>query len=426
MPMVEADVVANELERTHPKLQLLFEREATFYSKVILKRPAEEISSRDFRISLEIRPGGRFGHFNPDGGGLGRGDGPKFDKAIVPAAYVKMGVEWTRKSDWSTDTKKKAILSTFRHLVSVSMAEFRHYYEALCMTAGNGVLGTVTSVSTAANKDTLVMNTDGFDVRLLRYGQFVSVYASDLLTRRTHTLGSSLNGEAPIDLYDQSAFTIRVDGTTGATVAGDKVVVSGLTATPPVSVLGVAYHHSDASTGSWLGLDRATNPEVRANKVSGAAGFSLPMVRLMLNKTGVRLGKEQMKGVEIWTHPAQAAMYEEMGQLITSINTTTGAGKSLDLFYGDKMQMAGAPLETSFKWDKTRLDAIVKSNWGRTEVVPTGYYTDKQGRKFFEIRSSDGGVAAADIFYIVNGGNIYVLNPGLEGYIDGLPVPTGY
>ena len=59
MPTVEADVVANELERTHPKLQLLFERESTFYSKVILKRPAEEISSRDFRIPLEIRPGGR-------------------------------------------------------------------------------------------------------------------------------------------------------------------------------------------------------------------------------------------------------------------------------------------------------------------------------------------------------------------------------
>ena len=317
-----------------------------------------------------------------------------------------MGVEWTRKSDWSTDSKKKAILSTFRHLVAVSMSEFRHYYESLCMTAGNGVLGTVTSSSTGGGKDTIVMNTDGFDVRLLRFGQFVSVYASDLLTRRTHTGGSSLNGEAPIDLYDQAAFTIRVDGSTGATVAGDKVVVSGLTATPPVSVLGVAYHHSDASTGTWLGLDRAANPEVRANRVSGAAGFSLPMVRLMLNKTGVRLGKEQMKGVEIWTHQRKLQCMRKWVSSFLSIPPL------------EQVNLCDCSSVIRCRWLVRRSkhhSSGIRLAWmlslraigDELKLFPQDTTLINRVGNSLRIRSSDGGVAAADIFYIVNGGNIY-------------------
>lgn len=427
MAQVEADVLATELERTNPKIPLLFARDDTFYSQEIKNRPAEEVSARDFRVSLEIRPGGRFGHFNPDGGGLGRGDAPKYDKALIPAAYVKMGVEWTRKADWATDSARKALLSTFRHLIATSMDEFRHYIDSLAMTAGDGVLGTLSAnATTSGGADTLTLNSDGFDVSLLRYGQFVSVYDSGLTTRRTHTGNSSLNGEAPIVTYDIANKQIKVDGSTGATVSGDKVVVSGLTATPPVSILGVRYHHNSASSGTWLGLDRGNVPESRANSVSGSGGFSLPLVRLALNKVGMRLGPDASRKVTAWMHPAQKAMYEEQGQLITSITSSTGAGKSLDLFYGDNMQMAGAPIKTSFKWNKKFIDFIVRENWARTEIQPVGYYTDKQGRKFFEIRSSDGGVAAADIFYIVYAGNFYVLNPGLESYIDQLPIPTGY
>ena len=94
MPTDEADVLSNELERTNQKIGIVFERDGTFI-QTILKRPATEVSSRDMRVPLELRPGGKFGHFNPDGGGLGRGTGPKFDKGLIPVAYTKMGVEWT-------------------------------------------------------------------------------------------------------------------------------------------------------------------------------------------------------------------------------------------------------------------------------------------------------------------------------------------
>jgi len=63
--------------------------------------------------------------------------------------------------------------------------------------------------------------------------------------------------------------------------------------------------------------------------------------------------------------------------------------------------------------------------WGRGEMLPLGFYkTD--GRHIFEIRSADGGVTAADIFYMVNGMQVFVNNPAACAYIDNLAIPVGY
>jgi len=431
MPTDEADVLANELERTDPKVALLFEREGTFIAS-LLKRPATEVSSRDMRVPLEVKSGGKFGHYNPDGGGLGRGTGSKFEKGLLPVVHNKMGIEWTRKADMSTDSARKAVLNTFRHLVSTSMAEYRRHMDSLAMTGGDGVLGTITAVANASSKDTYTFSDavgaggDGFDIRLLRDTNFYSVYNAALTTRRTFTSGASSGGEAPIDLYDIGSKQVRFNGEVSGAIATDKVVVAGLTATPPVSLYGVKYHHSDASTGTWLSLDRATLPQIRANRVNAAdAAFALPFARQALNKSGNRVGIDKMTGVEAWMHPCQVDAYERGGQLVSVINKTT-KDEGLNMYFGSNMQMAGAPVKPSFSWNKKRIDFIFKAVWGRSEIQPIGYYTDKQGRKFFEVRDVDGGVAASDIFYLHSGMNTYVNNPAICTYVDALAIPSGY
>lgn len=430
MAVTESNIIANELEKTKDKIGVLLEREGTFFQKAISKRPAEIVSARDMRVPLEIRPGGRFGHFNPEGGDLGRGDGPSFEKATLPATYLKMAVEWTRKSDWGTDNARKAILSTFRHLVATSMAEYRRNLDSLCMTNGDGVVATVTSVSTSGNQDTLTLNTDGFDTRLLRYGQYHSIYNAGLTTQRTYgnNNGTRINSvEAKFNLIDIAAKTARASETTGATVATDKVVVSGLSGASPVSLLGVLYHHNDASTGTWMGLDRSLIPEIRANSVDAAsASLALPMARLAVNKIGNRVGGDMMQKVVAWMHPCQQQSYEELGQLVSVQQLNSGGNKDLNMYFGGKMQLAGAPVETSFSWNKFRIDFVNYDAWGRSEISPAGYYTDKNGRKFFEVRSSDGGVAAADIFYLSCAMGTFMNNPAAAAYIKNLPVPAGY
>jgi hypothetical protein len=293
------------------------------------------------------------------------------------------------------------------------------------MTGGDGVIGTITSITTPGAKDQYVCSTDGFGVRLMRYGQFINVYNSALNTRRVISTLGTVNGEGPIDFYDLPNKTVRINAATAGVTAGDKIVVSGLSATPPVSLLGVQYHHNDASSGTWLGLDRALNPEIRANRVNaGSASLALPFARLAINKIADRAGMDFDTKLTAWMHPCQKQAYEELGQLVSVIQKAPRE-EGLDLYFNDSMQLAGAPVKCSMSWDKTRIDFVLKSVWGRAEMHPAGMYT-VDGRKIFEVRGSSGGIATSQIFYITASFNLFINNPAACAYISNLAVPSGY
>jgi hypothetical protein len=118
---------------------------------------AQPVSNRAMRIPLKLRPGGRFGHFNPDNGDMGIGDGPTYDKAVITVAHLKYAIQWSKLVEWSTDTDRKAVVNAYQDLLAGAMPEFRRAVNTLCMTGGNGVLGTVTSVSTSAGNDTVYL-----------------------------------------------------------------------------------------------------------------------------------------------------------------------------------------------------------------------------------------------------------------------------
>lgn len=419
MAMTAIQVVGTELERVDERgaIPVLFEREDTFYS-FIEKRPVQVVSERDMRIPLELRPGGKFGHFDSDGGDLGRGEGPMFDKAVVNTVNLRHAVEWTKKAEWATDDRRKAVVNTLRHLLATSMAEFRRNVDSLSMQGGDGVLGTVGVVSSAAGVSTVTLNVDGFGARLLRFGQPINVYSSTLATNRT------VAGERSISYHSGPDKQIKFLDVAGM-VAGDKIVVSGVSATPPVSLLGVPYHHSPASTGLWLGFDRATTPEVRGNAVNAAGGLALPHARLAMNKVGDRVGMGAGRKVTAWMHPAQLVAYEELGMLVSVINRSPKGREGLDLYFGENMTIAGVPIKTHFSWDKTRIDFIANDAWGRAEMHAPGFYT-VDGRRIFEIRGTSGGVATSQVFYIVASFNYFLRNPAEVSFIYGLTVPAGY
>jgi hypothetical protein len=427
MAVTESQVAAAEIEKVRTKLSVLFDRDGLFYAD-IEKRDVEVVSNISMRIPLEIRPGGRFGHYNPAGGGLGRGDGPSLDKGLLPSAHLRLGIEYQHLTDIATDDRRKSVVQYVRRLVAKSMAEFRRQVDSLCMTGGDGVLATISTVATSGGKDTYTCNAagDGFGVRLLRYGSFYSVYDAALANRKAFSTLGTVDGEGPIDLYDLANKQVRFNATVAApAIATDKLVVSGLTATPPVSILGVPYHHNNASTGTWLGLDRSANPEIRANRVTASAALALTHPRLALNKIGDRIGIDHGMKVVAWMHPCQAQAYEELGQLVSVIQKSARE-ESLNLYFNDNLQMAGAPVRQSYSWDKTRIDFVAGEVWGRGVMEEPDFYKNPSGGYTFEARSVDGGVAAANIFYIVASFNIFVDNPAACSYISGLTIPTGY
>lgn len=416
MAVVEAQVAALELERVVPKIRVLFERDDKFYAN-IKKRDVEKVSNRQMRVPLELRPGGSFGYFNPDGSDLGRGGGPTFDKAVLTCVFVSENIEYTKLTQWSTDDERKAITNGVRRLTASALDELRRQLDAQMMQDGTGTVGVISAVSTAGGIDTYTLGTDGFGARLVRFGQTIQVFDT--------TLGT-LRGSGVITKWDVENKQIDVTPAIAGAVATDKLVVNGLsnpTALP--ALYGVPYHHSNASAGTWLGFSRAATPEIRANRVNGgSAALALPLPRLAMNKVGNRVGIDNSFKPRAWMHPCQKQAYEEIGQLVIMIQKQAKE-ENLNMYFGDGMQMAGASVTDSFNWDKTRIDFVVDEVWGRGEILPIGFYTT-DGRKIFEIRGPSGGVVTADIFYMVCGMQTFVSNPAACAFIDSLAVPTGY
>ncbi|HYV51995.1 MAG TPA: hypothetical protein VE971_01765 [Candidatus Eisenbacteria bacterium] len=415
MALVESQVTALELERVIPKIRVLFERDDKFYAN-IKKRDVEKISNRQMRVPLELRPGGSFQYFSADGGDLGRGGGPTFDKAVLTSVFMSENIEYTKLAQWATDDERKSIVNSVRRLTATALDELRRQLDAQMMQSGNGVVATVTSVSTSGGSDTYTCTTDGFGVRLVRFGQTIQLYDTTLAT---------LRGSALITGWDVENKTITVTPSITGATGTDLVVVSGISSPSSLpGLFGIPYHHSNASTGTWLGFTRSTTPEIRANRVNAlSSSLSLPLPRLAINKIGNRVGIDNNFTPSAWMHPAQKQAYEQIGQLVSIIHKQP-KDESLDMYF-ESMQMAGAPVKTSFNWDKTRIDFVVDDVWGRGEILPIGFYT-VDGRKIFEIRGASGGVAAADIFYMVVGMQTFVSNPAACAYIDALAVPTGY
>ena len=408
-----------EMEKVRKKLPMLYELEAAKFFSTVEKKDTEVISERDMRIPLAIGPGGYFGYYNPDGGDLGIGDGQSYDKAVINTVNFKHAIQWNTKAQWGTDDARKAVVNLFKELMAKAMPEFRRQTEAQCMTAGNGVLATITSLATTTlTNDTFTCTTDGYGVKLLRKGQRVMVYDSALAAPRQAT-------PVKIISYDLVNKKVVVDATIAGVAPNDVIVPEGLSGATPVGLFGVPYHVQNSTVGNWLGLPRATTPEVQANRVNAAAAALAPaFARRAINGIGDRLGMDNKTPLIAWMHPCQVQAYEALGQLVSVINKEASE-QGLNLFFSENMRLAGAPIRPSFLWNKTRIDFLTTDHWGRAELTPIDYYT-VEGRKIFEMRGPSGGVATSQVFYIVASWNLFCDCPPAQAYIDNLTVPTGY
>jgi hypothetical protein len=417
MAVVESNVDALELEKVIPKIRTLFERDDRFFAN-IKKRDVEHISKRLMRVQLDSRPGGSFQYFNPNGCDLGRGGGPSWDKAVLNSVFVSENIEDTKLVQWSTNTDRKAITNAVKRLTATALDELRRQIDSQLMGNGTGVVGELSDVATSGGVDTYTLTAD-FGARLVRYGQTIQLFDSTLNT---------LRGSGQITQWDVENSTIDVTPAIAGAVAGDFLVVQGIDAPNSLPAMyGVPYHHSNASSGTWLGFSRSSNPEIRSNRVNGNnSALSLPLPRLAINKIGNRVGIDNNFKPKAWLHPCQKQAYEDIGQAVIMIQQPNKNRSEGDLnMYFDRMQFAGAPDMPSFSWNKKRIDFVSNEVWGRGEILPIGFYkTD--GRQIFEIRSSSGGVTTADIFYMVCGMQFFVNNPAATAYIDNLQIPEGY
>jgi hypothetical protein len=375
----------------------------------------ERVSSRNMRLPLQIRPGGKAGLANMDGGDLGRGSGTVYDVAQVSPVFFRHAVEVTKLVEYASNAPEKAVENAAKREVKNAMAQFRSFLDKLVQTNGNGVLGTIASIGGS----TFTMAKPPGSM-LVYYNQTIQVYDPTLTTNR---------GSCNVTAVDPFGSTITVDAVPGGTSANDVIVHDGLSGAQPVSLFGILYHQSNATTGTWLNLNRATYPvELATPRVNGNNSALTPgAVRLAINKVRKALGSNQVSKLIAYTSLEQEHQWEQLGVTISQIIKEGAGGRAsdLDLLFTGEKSMAGVPIKSSINANQSRVDFLDLSHWGRAVMQDIDFY-DVGGQTVFPIYGASGGLASAYIFYFVTGFQVWNESPRSGAFIDNLAIPSGY
>jgi hypothetical protein len=416
--MSNSQTIAIQLEKVRDKVPLLYERDDVLLSMIQQRGDVEKVSSRAMRLPLQVNPGGKAGSYNADGGDLGRGSGTAYDVATVSPVFYRFAVEITKLVEYASNAREKAIENAAKKEVVNGMKQFRAFLDKLVQTAGNGVLGSIATGGISGT--TFTMNVPP-GAALVYVGQTIQVYDSTLTTNR---------GTANVVAADPiTAQTITVDVVPTGTVVGDLLVHDGLSGAQPVSLFGVPYHQNNATTGTWLNLNRATYPvQLATPRVNaGNAALTPANVRLAINKVRKSLGINQVGKLIAYTSVEQEHAWENLGISISQIikEGGSGNGNDLDLLFTGRKTMSGVPIKSSVNANQTRVDFLDLSHWGRAVMKDIDFF-EIGGQTVFPIYGASGGLSASYIFYFDTGFQLWDDSPRSGAYIDSLARPSGY
>src|SRR6266478_4017230 len=304
-----ANVIALQLEKVRDKVPLLYERDDILLTMIQQRGDVEKVSSRNMRLPLQVNPGGKAGSYNADGGDLGRGAGTQYDVAQVSPIFFRFAIEITKLVEYATTGRERAVENSAKREVANGMKQFRSFLDKLIQTAGNGVLGTIGSFAST----TWTMATPP-GAALVYVGQTQQVYDSTLTTNRGTCNVVAADPISPTQ-------TITVDANPAGLANGDVIVHDGLSGANPVSLYGIKYHQNNATTGTWLNLNRATYPvQLATPRVNAANSALVPgYVRLAINKVRKALGIGQLGKLIAYTSVEQEHAWENLGITISQV-----------------------------------------------------------------------------------------------------------
>jgi len=416
-----ANVVALQLEKVRDKVPLLYERDDILLTMIQQRGDVEKVSSRNMRLPLQLVPGGKAGSYNADGGDLGRGSGTSYDVAQVSPMFFRFAIEITKLVEYATTGRERAIENATKREVANGMKQFRAFLDKLMQTAGNGVLGTISSIASTTFTMTVPSG-----AALVYPGQTIQIYDTTLTTNRNVAAGVTTTVLSADPITTQQ---ITVDNVPTGTVATDVIVHDGLTGAQPVSLFGIKYHQNNATTGTWLNLNRATYPvQLQTPRVNaGNAALTPSNVRLAINKVRKSLGINHVSKLIAYMAVEQEHAWENLGITVSQIIKEGGGsgGNDLDLLFSGRKTMSGIPIKSSVNADQTRVDFLDLAHWGRAVLKDIDFY-EVNGNTVFPIYGASGGIAASYIFYFDTAFQVWDDSPRTGAFIDTLARPQGY
>ncbi len=413
-----ADVVSLQMEKVRSKLQELFETSDTAASLIKRGAETEKVSTRDYRIPVVIQRGGKYRKFDPDGGDMGRGSGPKAVHMVATYFPTTFAIELSNLEMYATASSEQAVKKAFAYALTNAIKEFQAYDDASFHTAGNAVFATATAHTTAGGKSVYTLD-DEFSTQLARLGMGCIVYLNDLSAAR------DAGAVRTIEKVDVAAGKVTLDATVTAAAATDKLVFEGVSGASPAWKNGLYLFNNSTASGNLLSLSKSDYPQIVASEQAANGALSGVHGMLLIDDLRQKRDDEYLSKLVGLSHMKQRTAWFKVGMVISEWQR--GAkDKMIDVVPNmneRQFMYAGIAHTIDKHQNRKRLDWFVPSLFGRTILKELDWHT-VEGRKLFEIRGASGGVAAGMVFYLEQLEDWYSVDPGAGGFISGLTIPT--
>lgn len=409
-----AEVISLQLERVRPKLQELFETSDALFSRIKRASDVIKVSARDLRIPVVLTHGGDYRSFSLDGGDMGRGSGPVATHFVTTYFPTVLAIELTNLQLHATASSEQAVAKAFALATANAIKSMQFYEDVSLHTAGQGVIGTATAQTTGGGFTTYTMDQE-FGVQLLRRGMPVHVFSNNLATQRTSS------GAVRVVSVNYATNQVTLPTISGA-ANDDKILFDGVGATP-VWKKGLPFFLSTATTGTLLGVDRSTYPEIISNWVSASGALNGLHGMLLLDQIEQRR-KELGKNLLAVFHMRQRAAWYAQGIAISEWQRGNN-DSPLDIVPKRQAEFsfAGIPAIADPHQSRTRIDVIDLDRWGSAVLKELDWY-QVGNQRLFELRGSSGGVASGILMYLEYHADWFTDDPGSQGFIFGLSIPS--
>lgn len=412
--------LALQREVVRPELPRLLPMDDTLWSEIKPKDDLEVVSYRPTRVPQYLLSGGkhRFGNF--DGGDLGQGSSFTTDYYTLVPVYPFSAWQYSKLTEITTNTDKKAIENYGTKTMKEAMSEFNVFMEALLNTDGSNTLDSLASNPTGnvltVHNATMFRDNNDYDV----WSALSGTFRGTITVQSVDNLNNQLNLTAVPPV---------------GTVSGDLLLVNGSSGVAGTGFLGILYYQVNSNTGSIGGLSRAaypgklTTPTVNFNNQA----LTPSKARLMLAQMQIAMGIDQPDKVNLtWNmNVDMIAAWENAGLLVASViqNQLTG-NNSIDMLKkSPPKQLAGRPIvgngKGSMHATPGRIDGLPLKHLFRVENQPIDFY-EVGGQTTFPAYGASGGLASSTIFYLWSGVNLGDENVHAGTYGSNIAKPSGY
>lgn len=445
------DVTPGQLEVVEREMQYFFEESDQLAGKIRKSNKVKQISRYLYRIPFMQYRGGADRKVSLNNASLGHGTGMKLSN--FEAGYIASvrAYRVTSEQMYTTETKQQSVIDVWAETVAHAMMDANISDDIWFHGDGTGLLSNASSAQTTTTL-TFAGATDYIGVNQLREGMAIDVWTSNLATCLTTALRPII-----ITSIDYISKTITLDQVVaGMNTQTNVVTVESLQSYGPATPTsfsstwpdrtvaaglggdswrhGFRYAHDVTGTDYYLGILRSSIPQINPARVNASNGgitfdHGQLMIDQLIQRRTIDAGNQYL-GV---SHMAQRMAIQKLGTTINNVfiqASQTDAGKSKDLLptnhgYKDAYEFCGIPMMNSKRQDKSRLDFLELSKWARAELHPIRFKKGKDGRMYFEGRGSDGTVQTFEEFFIEGSYDYCCLDPGGEGMVDSLAIPTG-